>query len=271
MKKYKFNDAVAETLLIPLYMSAKESHRGNKAILSDPVAQMLVDNIEYDYSKFDGAKLSEVGCNVRCWYLDNVVIDFIAGHVLPVIVNVGCGLDARFQRTAADTAAICYSLDLPEVISIREKLLPPAENEKYIAQSLFDTSWMQELAERHKDSQFLLILEGVLMYFEEEQIRKLFTNFCQYFPSLEVWFDVCGSLSVKNQNKHDTVKNVSAKFQWSLDNGHTLEKWCPKIHLIKQSSQGMFFRWRYPLFMNILSRFPRLLFKFCSIVGYQFR
>ena len=260
---------MAETLLIPLYMRAKESHRGSKAILNDPVAQTLVDGIEYDYSKFDGAALSEVGCNVRCWYLDNVVRNFIAGHVLPVVVNVGCGLDARFQRTSTDSAATVYSLDLPEVISIREKLLPPTENEKYIARSLFDTSWMLELAERHRGSEFLLVFEGVLMYFKEEQIKGLLTDLCRYLPGSEVWFDVCGSLSVRNQNRHDSINKVSAVFQWSLDNGHTLEKWSPKIHLIKQSSQGMFFRWRYPLFMNILSRFPRLLFKFCSIVGYK--
>lgn len=29
-EKYKFNDIIAETLLIPLYMRAKESRRGKK-------------------------------------------------------------------------------------------------------------------------------------------------------------------------------------------------------------------------------------------------
>lgn len=268
MEKYKFDDAVAETLLIPLYMRAKESRRGDKAILRDPIAQKLVDSIAYDYSKFDGARLSETGCNVRCWYLDNVAVNFIDSHESPVIVNAGCGLDARCQRIAAPGVPF-YSLDLPEVIDIREKLMPPAPDETYLSCSLFDTSWMHELAERHTGCRFLIIFEGVLMYFDEKRVKELFANLCRYFPGAELWFDTCGSLAVKNQDKHDTVKNVSARFLWALDNGRIPEAWSPSICLIKQTSQGLFFRRRYPLFMNLLSRFPRLLFRFCSIVGYR--
>ena len=55
-KKYEFKSVVAETLLIPLYMRAKESRRKD-AILRDLQAEQLVESIEYDYSKFDGAKL----------------------------------------------------------------------------------------------------------------------------------------------------------------------------------------------------------------------
>ena len=46
-----FADTVSETLLIPLYMRAKESRRGEKAIIRDPVAERLVEQIPYDYSK----------------------------------------------------------------------------------------------------------------------------------------------------------------------------------------------------------------------------
>lgn len=53
-KKCSFNNAVAETLLIPLYMRAVESRRAD-AILHDPEAERLVDSIDYDYSQFDHA------------------------------------------------------------------------------------------------------------------------------------------------------------------------------------------------------------------------
>ena len=270
MAKDKFKDKVSETLLIPLYMRAKESRRGQEAILQDPVANDIVERIDYDYSKFDGAKLSEIGCNVRCWYLDNVVKRFVSTHIHPVVVNLGCGLDARCQRTVHDDNTVFYSLDLPDVIDLREKLLPAVKGENYIASSLFDTDWMEKIREHNPDSDFLFVIEGVLMYFEERQIREFFDNLCQYFPGAEVWFDVCGSLSVKNQNRHDSLKTVAARFKWALDNGADLEKWNDHIHIITQSSKGMFFRWRYPLMMNLISRFPKLLFKFCSIVGYKF-
>lgn len=96
-QKYEFKSIVAETLLIPLYMRAKESRRNNP-ILYDKAAEWLADSLEYDYSQFDGAKLSEVGCVVRGWYFDCAVRRFIKAHSHPVVVNVGCGLDTRFQR-----------------------------------------------------------------------------------------------------------------------------------------------------------------------------
>ena len=65
-QKHEFKSIVAETLLIPLYMRAKESRRDNP-ILYDKAAERLADSLEYDYSQFDGAKLSEVGCVVRGW------------------------------------------------------------------------------------------------------------------------------------------------------------------------------------------------------------
>ena len=71
-QKHEFKSIVAETLLIPLYMRAKESRRVNP-ILNDKAAERLADSLEYDYSQFDGAKLSEVGCVVRGWYFDRLV------------------------------------------------------------------------------------------------------------------------------------------------------------------------------------------------------
>lgn len=59
-QKHEFKSVVAETLLIPLYMRAKESRRSNP-ILKDKVAEELVESLEYDYTRFDKAKLSEVG------------------------------------------------------------------------------------------------------------------------------------------------------------------------------------------------------------------
>ena len=55
-EKFEFQNVVAETLLIPLYMRAKESKRKSQdIIISDPLAESLVNNIDYDYSKFDNA------------------------------------------------------------------------------------------------------------------------------------------------------------------------------------------------------------------------
>ena len=108
-QKHKFESIVAETLLIPLYYRAKESRRKNP-ILNDKVAEGLVDSLEYDYSRFDGAKLSEVGCVVRGWFFDRAVRRFIGKHANAVVVNVGCGLGV--SCLPVQTADVIFLLHL---------------------------------------------------------------------------------------------------------------------------------------------------------------
>lgn len=86
-RKHQFESIVAETLLIPLYYRAKESRRRHP-VLNDEAAERLAESLEYDYSRFDGAKLSEVGCVVRGWYFDRAVSRFIERHADAVVVNV---------------------------------------------------------------------------------------------------------------------------------------------------------------------------------------
>ena len=153
-QKYEFKSIVAETLLIPLYMRAKESRRNNP-ILYDKAAEWLADSLEYDYSQFDGAKLSEVGCVVRGWYFDCAVRRFIKAHSHPVVVNVGCGLDTRFQRIGSQKA-VFYDLDLPEVIALRRELIPEQPDNVYIEASLLETDWMDDLRRKHPEYKILL-------------------------------------------------------------------------------------------------------------------
>lgn len=177
--KHEFKSSVAETLLIPLYMRAKESRQDNP-ILYDKAAERLADSLEYDYSQFDGAKLSEVGCVVRGWYFDRAVQRFIEAHPRPVVVNVGCGLDTRFQRIE-NPKAVYYDLDLPEVIALRQELIPEQPGNVYIAASLLETDWMDHLCRKHPDGEFIFIVEGVLMYFYEKQVKSFLHHVASRF------------------------------------------------------------------------------------------
>ena len=185
-RKYEFKNIVAETLLIPLYMRAKESRRKD-AILKDKMAEQLIACIEYDYSKFDGAKLSEVGCVVRGRYFDDAVRRFIDNHSRPIAVNVGCGLDTRCQRIHRENDPTkYYELDLPEVISLRRELIPEPEYDTYISSSLLETKWLECLKTQHPDCDFIFIIEGVLMYFYEEQVKAVLHNIASHFSGREV-------------------------------------------------------------------------------------
>ena len=49
---------------------------------------------------------------------------FIAEHPDAVVVQIGAGLDARYERLGKPRSTAWYDLDLPEVIEVRRMLLP---------------------------------------------------------------------------------------------------------------------------------------------------
>lgn len=267
-QKHEFTNIVAETLLIPLYMRAKESRHANP-ILNDKAAERLAESLEYDYSQFDGARLSEVGCVVRGWYFDRAVKHFIDAHRSPVVVNVGCGLDTRFQRIG-NSDAIFYDLDLPEVIALRRKLIPEQPGNAYIAASLLETDWMDNLRRKHPNSEFIFVAEGVLMYFYEKQVMAFLHHVASRFGGGELWFDVCGTMMSRRGMKPDSLRNHKAQIRSGLSNGHVVEQWEPSLKLIEQANYMKFFRSRWGFFFGqILGRIPWLCYKFSSLLGYK--
>ena len=268
-QKHDFESVVAETLLIPLYMRAKESRRENP-ILRDEMAEELVESMECDFSGLDEAKLSEVGCVVRGWFFDKAVRRFTAAHVHPVVVNVGCGLDTRCQRIGDDGKTVFYELDLPEVIELRRKLIPEQMNDRYISASLLGTDWMDELRTRHPEGDFIFIIEGVLMYFYEKQVKAVIQNIAGRFGGGELWFDVCGTMMSRHGVKPDSLRKHAAQIRSGITDGHIVEKWEPRMILLEQANYMKYFRSRWGFFFGqVLGRMPGLCYKFSSMLGYR--
>ena len=85
-----------------------------------------------------------------------------------MVVQLGAGLDARYERMGRPKVTAWYDLDLPEVIDVRRMLLPESSNH-YLGVSMFDESWTDTVAAHGKP--VLLVIEGVLMYFDEAQVQ----------------------------------------------------------------------------------------------------
>jgi methyltransferase (TIGR00027 family) len=237
------SDDIAETLYITLNMKAKESERKN-SLLNDPIASKLVESIDYDFSKFDNAIKSLIGVAIRSSYFDDCVRSHIFGSGNPVVVLIGCGLDARYHRiNDVSEKGFFYELDIPEVIRLREQLIPPEYNEGYIPKSMLDYSWMDELKDKHPNGDFIFVIEGVLMYFDENNVRDFFTNLSNRFNDSEIYFDVVNVWLSKNSHLHDTVKQTNASFKWGLDDDKALETWNNKLQHISTKLYCDFKEW----------------------------
>ncbi len=178
---------VSETLLGPLWARARISGE-HRSLFYDAKAVELVEKIDYDFSTFDLISFGDylpLLFVARAKQFDEKVNAYIAEHPRAAIVNIGAGLDATFYRV--DNGLIrWYDLDLPTVINIRKQLLPEPDRVTYIAKSLFDLSWCQDVST--EDGVFM-IAGGLFRYFEEAQVKQFFLMLADNFPGGEIIFN----------------------------------------------------------------------------------
>lgn len=255
-------NGVAETLLIPLLVRAEETYRPD-ALLRDERAAALVSQIDYDFTRIRQIRMDDDDRTVlilRNREFDRKVTDFIERRPEPVIVQLGCGLDGRFERVN-DGRLTWYDLDLPQVIDLRRRLMDgESERRHYLPFSAFDPAWM-EIAGVHRPRPFLFLAEGVFPYFTEAQIRTLILALQNAFPESELVFDGASPFLVWANNLRMKMTRLSARYYWSLKNARTLEKWSPGIRLLEEwfplnrpEPRLEHLRWmrRIPLFARIM-------------------
>ncbi|WP_455207442.1 class I SAM-dependent methyltransferase [Kaarinaea lacus] len=228
---------VAETLLIPLYVRALESQRPD-ALLKDEKAVALVAQMDTAFSKIRRIKMDEqdkTALILRNREFDRSTRKFLDNNPEAVVIHIGCGLDARFERV--DNGQVeWYDLDLPEVIELRRKLISN-EGARYhfLDCSVFDKTWLDSISVHRKQS-FLFLAEGVFMYFEEAQIRSLVLLLRKRFPGAELIFDAFSPflISANNLRLWISRSGINARYRWGLRRGRDLESWGEGIRLLDE-------------------------------------
>lgn len=244
---------VSETLLIPLWARASETVRSD-SIIKDSKAVEMVKRINYDFSKFENAWMSQTGIAVRTKIFDNEIKKFIRKYPDAVIINIGCGLDTRFERI--DNGKITwYDLDLPESIDMRKKFFKENNRYKMLSKSVFDSSWTKCINKGNK--KLLVMAEGILMYFSKEEVVSIIDMIKKEFRQCKCLFEVTPPFAVKNSRKHEAVKKVNSNaiFKWGLKKGKEIEGYRPFVRVLNEWNFFDFNkpRWR---FMGKLSIFP---------------
>lgn len=230
MDKLLFDDVISDTLLIPLWMRAEESRRSDR-LFEDKEAEELVEILPVDFSKFENKTLSRVGTAIRVSVFDRHARSALRKKN-PVLVHLGCGLDNRFNRVD-NGEGLHINIDLPEVISLRNKLnINNNDRNIFMVGSILETDWMDSLLAKYPDSSFSFFIEGVLIYFSEQQVKQLFIELSNKFRGASICFDGYSNLMVKKSDTHETVGQMKASFKWACDDIKQLELWSPHLQHI---------------------------------------
>jgi O-methyltransferase involved in polyketide biosynthesis len=227
---------VAETLLITLYIRALESQRPD-ALIKDEKAVALVRQMNYDFSRIKQIKMDDddkVALILRNREFDRYVRDFLSRDPEGLVVHIGCGLDARFERV--DNGQVeWYDLDLPEVIELRRKLIGD-DRARYhlLAGSVFDFGWLDRVSASRRGRAVLFLAEGVFMYFEEAQIKALVLTLLEHFPGAELVFDAFSPYIVWANNLRMALTKIGARYHWALKRSQDLERWGDGLCLLDE-------------------------------------
>jgi O-methyltransferase involved in polyketide biosynthesis len=208
---------VQQTLFFPLLARARETE-SRRPLLSDPKAVELAQAIDFDIATYRTPMRFIV--LIRTMILDWWVRQFLAEHPAGTVVELGTGLNTRFERT--DNGSVHWiDLDLPDTTELRRRYFADTGRRRMLAASLLDEDWLSE-AERLPGPYFF-VSDGVLVYLREEEATSALARIATRFPGSGLAFDTYPLATFKWEHKM-AAKRGLARWQWPCDDPRTLER-----------------------------------------------
>ena len=263
MKYHIEKNTVQETLVIPLFgrLVCSEHYPD---LFRDPEAKRICDSLDYDFAEkrkkmesaaglFGALEVAQRQYDLRC-----EAEAYLKDHPKAAVVNMGCGLD--------DTVGACdngvrlgYNLDFPDVIRIRDEILPAGEREENIGCDLNDFSWMDRI---DASEGAVFFAAGVFYYFKTEDVKRLFREMAGRFHGAVLVFDSCNARGAKMMRstwlKEAGITDVSAFF--SLEDEKDLVEWSDRFRSVSAKSYMRGYRDIY----NRVGLLHKLMIRFCD-------
>ena len=216
--KYKIEkNTVQETLVIPLY-ARKVCSELYPGLYHDETAVRLIAQIDHDFSEAEKnfrslmQRFGSLEVAMRQSDLAFEVRDYLKAHPNAAVVNLGCGLDGT-GRACDNGSCKIYNLDFPDVIAVRNALLPAGERDENIPCDLNDPAWFSEI---DASGGTVFFASGVFYYFLTEQVKTLVQKMADAFPGSVLVFDAANRTAVKmiakTWLKSAKIKDVGAYF-----------------------------------------------------------
>lgn len=256
-------NTVQETLIIPLYGRKVCSDRFPE-LFKDPEAERICSMLDYDFAEkgkrmesgvglFGALEVAQRQFDIAC-----EVRNYLKIHPNAAAVNLGCGLDDTFRKCDNGTCK-GYNIDMPDVIKVRNELLPEKDREKNLGFDLNDEKWMDEI---DAGEGAIFYATGVFYYFKTEEVKALFCRLAERFPGAALVFDACNrrgaKMMTKTWLKEAGISNVGAFF--SLEDLTTLESWSSDF---KNVSAKSYMRGYRDIYKDV-SFLYKLMIHFCD-------
>jgi len=222
-------EGIAETLLIPLCYRAVEAHRPD-ALVHDNRAQEIIDQLGIDPAHLKWRASQQAFAMLRARQFDRWTKAFLACHPKAVVVEIGCGLDARFDRV--DNGQVTWvDMDLPEVIAFRRRFFKDGTRRQVASHSVFDLDWMEAIPDSDAT---LFLAEGVFPYFSENEVRQVVAAIAERFPGSEMVVDALSPFMVRASALVPMFRGYQVRPRWEVSNPRAIESWSSRVSLLDE-------------------------------------
>jgi len=209
---------VQRTLFFPLAARVRET-RKKRPLLRDPKAVEIVESVDFDLAPVAQGPTSFI-VTIRTLIADWWVGQFLAEHPGGTVIELGTGLNTRFERT--DNGTVHWiDLDLPDTIALRRRFFADTERRQMLAASLTGEDWMAEVERR--PAPYFFVADGVLVYLTEDEVRGTLARIARRFPGAMVAFDTYTRVTMAQEHRMAAKRNI-ARWQWACDDPRSLER-----------------------------------------------
>lgn len=240
---------VSQTAFLTLQCHALDA-QSKRPYLNDTSAVHTFELLKNQFSKSDSILYRRLFENklksnliahtaLRAKKYDSYIQSFLNQFPDATVINIGCGLDDRFERVDNGKVTF-YDLDLPDIINIKKQIFPEKERYNQISSSVFDFEWMKSV----KNDHVILVAEGVFMYCSEEDVKALFLRLKAKMKNPEIVFEVFNSRWLIGWRKRMTDFKLNkqlkfgegATYQFGISDSDAIESWDHGIKLMEEWS-----------------------------------
>lgn len=205
-------NSVNKTLYIPLYGKAYVSKKN--IIISDKKAEAIWEQVGFDLKGKSKSKWLAYYMAMRAAIYDEWVAQEINKNPNAVVLHIGCGMDSRSERVSAKETT-WYDIDFSDVIEERRKYYTESDSYHMLAADMRKSEWQNRI-DGSKDA--IIIMEGVSMYFEPEELSGLLNTISCHFKSVKILMDCYTERAAKASKYKNPINDVGVTLVYGYDN-----------------------------------------------------
>lgn len=221
---------VNKTLYIPLYGKAFVSKKN--IIIQDKKAEDIWGKVGFVLKGKSKSKWLAYYMAMRSAVYDEWVRHEIRNNPNAVVLHIGCGLDSRIERVAVKDTQ-WYDIDFSDVIEERKKYYAESDFYHMLPVDMRTSEW-KNCIEGNQDA--VIILEGVSMYFQAEELISLLSDLCGHFKTIKLLMDCYTERAAKASKYKNPINDVGVTVVYGYDNPQELAR---KSGLVFEKEQSM--------------------------------